>query len=232
MQFVRVVSLMVASLSAPAAADDGTRVAAYAAAGAELGIAGAIAIHTYTSSSPGSGVGLAVNFMPIVVGIGTGILGERLDLDPRPPLGFHGAIAGALPLMALGATIDGREAKCGASFGAAAAALGALGAVGGAYLGLTRIETLAESAAFISAPAVGALGGGVTFAIVHFFDDEGPSSTGRLLRYAGVGMLLGVAGSLIYAWPDRADTTTSSMRTMPVLSAGDGATVLSLGGRF
>src|SRR6185503_9562709 len=114
---------------------------------------------------------------------------------------LHGAVIGALPLMAFGAAIDGRDATSGARFGAATIALGALGAAGGAYYAATRIDSTAETAASIAAPFAGALGGGITFAIVHFFDDEGPSSTGRLLRYAGAGMLLGVIGSFIYAYP-------------------------------
>lgn len=194
---------MIASLVAlpsVASADGGLAAASYGAAGAELAAAGTIALHVYTSSSPGEGVGLALNFLPIVVGIGAGVLGEKLDLDPRPPLGMHGAVIGALPLMALGASIDGRDAESGARFGTVTVLLGALGAVGGAYLASTRVDSLRESGAVIAAPFAGALAGGITFAIVHFFDDEGPSSTGRLLRYAGVGMLLGTAGSFTYAF--------------------------------
>jgi hypothetical protein len=101
-----VVSLVLA-FATEARADE--RGVAYGVAGAEIATGGVIAIHAFTASSPGKGIGLAVNFLPVVVGIGTGILGETQDLDPRAPLGFHGAVIGALPLMALGASFDGRD---------------------------------------------------------------------------------------------------------------------------
>ncbi len=130
----------------------------------------------------------------------------------------------------LGAAIDGRGATSGARFGAAAGALGVLGAVGGAYFTATRVDTITESTAVIAAPFVGALGGGLTFAVVHFLDDEGPSSTGRLLRYAGAGMLVGTVGSLIYAFPDRSDRTSSQLA--PLVTRTGQATILSFGGVF
>jgi len=208
----------------------GLAAASYGIAGAELGLVGAIAIHELTPSTPGKGVGLAVNFLPVVVGIGTGVMGETLDLDARPPLGMHGAVIGALPLMAFGAAFDGRDATSGARFGVASVTLGVLGAAGGAYLGATRIETTTEAVATIVAPFVGAFGGALTFAVVHFFDDEGPSSTGRLLRYAGAGMLLGTVGSMIYAFPDRGES--SSMMASPLVTRTHDTTVLSVGGVF
>ena len=65
-----------------------------------------IAIHSFTASSPGEGIGLAVNFLPAVVGVGAGLLAERMDLDPRPALGFHGAVIGGLSMLALTACAD------------------------------------------------------------------------------------------------------------------------------
>ncbi len=105
MMAIRVCLFVLASLPAIAAAERGHIGAAYGAASAELATAGAIAIHAYTASSPGEGVGLAVNFLPVVVGVGTGVLAEMNALDARPALGVHGAVIGGLPLMALGAAI-------------------------------------------------------------------------------------------------------------------------------
>lgn len=206
------------------------RAAAYGVAAGELGIVGAIVIHGTTASSPGKGIGLAVNFLPLVVGAGAAILAETQDLDARYALAFHGAVAGGLPLFAIGAVIDGRTESNGVRFGPAAWTLGALGAAAGAYLGSTRIDTTTEGAAFLAAPLVSAFGGGLTFAVVHFFDDEGPKSDGRLLKYAGVGMLLGTAGSLAYAFSDR--SSGRSMRLAPAISHDDRTTLLSFGGRF
>ncbi len=172
---------------------------AYGVAGAEVAAVGMVAIHVFTDSSPGKGVGLAVNFLPIVVGVGSGILGETQDLDARPPLAFHGAVVGGLSLFAIGASIDGRKAKNGVRLGATSLTLGTLGAVGGAYFAATRVETTNEAIAVGVAPFVGAFGGSIMFAIVHFFDDTGPRGGGRLLRYTGAGMLLGTVVSFAYA---------------------------------
>ena len=202
----------------------------YGVAAAELGIVGTILIHEYTPSSPGEGVGLAVNFLPVVVGFGAGFLAHSEGLDPRYPLAFHGAIAGGLSLLAIGAAIDGRDETNGVRFGPAALTLGALGAAAGAYLGATRIDTLGEGAPFLAAPFVCAFGGGLTFAVVHFFDDGGPKSDGRLLKYAGIGMLLGTVGSLAFAFPERG--TGASMRVAPAIAHDGRSTVLSFGGRF
>jgi hypothetical protein len=201
------------------------------AVGAELGVGGAIAIHTFTASSSGKGIGLAVDFLPLVVGTGTAILGETLELDPRPAFGFHGAVIGALPLMLIGASFDGRNEKTGARFGAATLSLGVLGAVGGAYFGATRIDSTNEAIAVSAAPFVGAFGGGLAFAVVHFFDDQGPKSTGRLLRFVGGGMLLGTLGSFGYAFKDRSDPS-STRRSGPSASRRQDVRIVSIGGAF
>lgn len=225
-----VVGAVTCAVASVAHAEDDARPGiAYGTAAAELAAGGVIAIHLSTDSSPGRGVGLALNFVPLVAGVGGAILGETMDLDPRPALGMHGALIGGLPLLAIGAAVDGRR-DGGARLGPAALTLGAAGLLAGAYLGATRIETTTENIAVVAAPFAGALGGGLTFAIVHFFDDEG-RSTGRLLRYAGTGMLAGTVGSLIYAWPDRA-TSSTSMRAGPLIGRSNDGTVLSFGGVF
>jgi hypothetical protein len=220
---VLVATTSLASADAPVAGS-------YGVAAGEIGIVGAIVIHETTASSPGKGIGLAVNFLPLVVGAGAAYVAETQDLDARYALAFHGAVAGGLPLFAIGAAIDGRTEADGVRFGPAAWTLGALGAAAGGYLGATRIDTNVEGGAFLAAPFIGAFGGGLTFAVVHFFDDEGPKSDGRALKYAGLGMLLGTVGSLAYAFPDRSSGT--SMRLAPAITHDARTTVLSFGGSF
>lgn len=223
----RLAIVLVTLASASEARADEPGGVAYGVAGAEVGAVGAIAIHLLTDSSPGHGVGLAVNFLPIVTGIGSGILGETQDLDARPALGFHGAIAGGLSLFAIGASIDGRNARNGVELGATSLTLGALGAAGGAYFAATRVETTTEAIVVGVAPFAGAFGGAVTFAIIEFFHDSGPRSTGRLLRFAGAGMLLGTIGSFAYAYPDRSEPE-SKMR----VGWSASPRMLSFGGAF
>jgi hypothetical protein len=219
-------ALVILASGGEARADEPAGVA-YGFAGAEVATVGTVAIHLLTDASPGSGAGLALNFLPIVVGVGSGILGETQDLDARPPLAFHGAVVGGLSLFAIGASIDGRNAKTGVTLGATSLTLGALGAVGGAYFAATRVDTTNEAIAVGVAPFVGAFGGAIAFAIVHFFDDIGPRSTGRLLRFTGAGMFLGTVGSFAYAYKDRgepASTTRVGWSASPRM--------LSFGGAF
>lgn len=225
-----VATLTAAALSCPALADADERTfIAYGVAGAEIATAGTILLHVYTDSSPSGGIGLAVNMLPLVGGIGAGAIGSSVDADPRPALGLHGAVIGALPLLAIGASVEGRGEDDGVKLGPATLTLGMLGAAGGAYLAAWRVDDTNESVAVATAPLVGALAGGLTGAIVHFLDDGGPSSTGRLLRFAGSGMLLGTIGSMIYAWPDR-DESQTSMRIAP--SFGSNTTIPSYGAAF
>lgn len=206
-------------------ADEQRRGPTYGVAAAEVTGAAVVAIHLTTASSPGSGGGLVLNFAPMVVGIGAGIAAERADLDPRIPLGFHGALMGGLSMLAIGAAIDGRDdADDGVALGPAALTLAPLGMVGGALLGATIVDDLPETGGFLAAPFGGALAGGVTFAIVHFFDDEGPRSTGRLVGFVGGGMLLGTAGSLLFSIPDRTPR--------PAIVASGRATMITFGGTF
>lgn len=212
-------------MEADARADEERRGLAYGVAAAEVTSAAVVAIHLTTASSPGHGGGLALNFAPVVVGIGAGIGAEIAELDPRIPLGFHGAVMGGLSMLAIGAAIDGRDdAEDGLAIGPAALTLAPLGMVGGAILGATIVDDLPESGGFVAAPLAGALVGGITFAVVHFFDDNGPRSTGRLVGFVGAGMLLGTAGSLLFAIPDRAP--------LPAVSADGRATMITLGGTF
>jgi len=217
------VALLACIAAAPTDARADEAGVAYGFVGAELATGGAIAIHHFTASSPGEGIGLAVNFLPVVVGIGAGLAGEAWDLDARPPLAAHGAVIGALPLLMIGASVDGRGARDGVALGPLALTLGALGAAGGAYLGATRVETTGEAIAVGAAPFAGAFVGGLAFAVAHFFDDRGPRSTGRLVRFAGVGMLAGTVGSYAYAFKHR-DRDAAVMRRSPAM--------LSLGGTF
>lgn len=214
--------VMLASASEARADEHGG--VAYGIAGAEVATVGTVAIHLLTKSSPGRGVGLALNFLPIVVGVGSGILGETQDLDARPPLAFHGAVVGGFSLLAIGASFDGRHAPNGVKLGATSLTLGVVGAVGGAYFAATRVETTSEAIAVGVAPFAGAFAGAITFAIVHFFDDVGPRATGRLVRFTGAGMFLGTVGSFAYAFKDRSEPE-STMRVAP-------PRMLSFGGAF
>ena len=63
-----------------------------------------------------------------------------------------------------------------------------------------RADRSLKAIAITAAPLLGLAAGGLTFAVVHFLDDEGPKGTGRLLRYAGAGMLLGTVGGYSYAF--------------------------------
>lgn len=216
-----VVLAAVLATALPAEARADVAGVAYGVIGAEVGAGGAIAIHQLTASSPGSGIGLAVNFLPVVVGVGGGILGETLDLDPRPPLAVHGGLVGGLSLLMIGSTIDGRGENTGVGLGPVAITLGALGAASSAYLGATRIETTGEAIAIGVAPFAGAFAGSLVFAVVHFFDDRGPRSTARLVRFAGLGMLAGTIGSYLYAFEDRGEDPMAKRRAEPrMLSFG------------
>jgi hypothetical protein len=150
----RSVITAVVCVPALAVAEPGPAGIGYGIAGAEVAAVGAIAIHEYTASSPGHGIGLAVNFLPAVVGIAAGVVGETMDLDARWPLGFHGAVVAGLSLFAIGASFDGRDEYNGVKVGPAAIALGTLGAAGGAYLCATRIDNFNEAIAVATAPRV------------------------------------------------------------------------------
>lgn len=220
-----------------ARADDGQSGVAWGTAAAEVTAAGVVALHVNTASSPARGPGLALNMVPLLAGAGIGWLGEAKNLEPRYPMAFHGAVAGGFTFLGLGAAFDGRnDPTDGARVGPVALTLTALGATAGAFAGATLVDNANETIAFAAAPPVGALAGGIAFAVVHFYDDEGPTSTGRLYKYAGVGALLGVVGSLVYAIPDRG-AGTASMRTaraptLPSLSIERRATLVSFGGAF
>lgn len=221
---IRFAILLVTLASASEARADEASGVAYGFAGAEVAVAGTIAIHAFTASSPGRGIGLAVNCLPVVVGVGSGLLGGIYDLDARPALGFHGAVVGGLSLLAIGASFEGRRTRNGIKLGPASVTLGLLGAAGGAYFVSGRVDSTNEAIAVGVAPFVGAFGGALTFAVAHFIDDRGPSGDGRLLRYTGVGMLIGTVGSLVYAFPDRSEPG-STMRVRD-------ARVISFGGAF
>lgn len=223
--------MLVMFTSAGEAHADEEAAIAYGFAGAEVATAGAIAIHLFTDSTPGGGIGIAVNFLPVVVGVGSGILGGTQDLDARPALAFHGAVVGGLSLLAIGASLDGRDAPNGVKLGPTSVTLGLLGAAGGAYFAASRVDSPTEAIAVGVAPFVGAMGGALTFAIVHFFDDTGPRGTGRLVRYTGVGTLLGTVASYAYAFKVRREPGSTTMRVGPSVS-GDGVRMLSFGGAF
>jgi hypothetical protein len=221
--------LALPALLAPAlarAGDDDRAAPAYGIAAAELVGVGVVAIHLGTSLSPGEGAGLALNFAPIVLGIGAAVAGEVYDLDPVPPLAMHGGALGGLSLFMLGAVFDGISERDHLSIGYGALILGAVGAVGGGYVAATMIDDGAEAIGFLVAPFGAAFVGAVTSAIVHAIDDQADIGEARIVGFTGAGALLGLAGAVLYALPDR------SPKLAPAIHGDGEATVVSFGGAF
>jgi hypothetical protein len=223
---------LVLAASAPAAAEEDERAApAYGVAAAELTGAALVGLYLETSLTPGEGAGLALNFAPLVLGGGAAVLGEVADLEPAPPLAFHGGLVGGLSLFMVGAVLDGVTESDHLRIGYGALALGACGLVGGGYAGATLIDDSAETLAFAVAPLATGFAGALTFAIVHAVDDQAAIADARLVGFTGAGMLLGVAGALLYALPDRRPAPTTSSLAPTIRKHGE-TTLLSIGGAF
>lgn len=219
----------------PARAEDSNTPWAYGITVTELGTAGvfAAAFNNWWSME---GPALALNFTPMVLGPGAGFGAHYLDLDPRPALAVHGAGWLGVEGFLIGALIDGRHEKWGLRRGTWAWTLGAIGAVGGAVFGATAVDGNDERWAFLGAPPVGFVGGGLVIGglLVLLGGIDGDASSGQFATGALAGLTLGLGASAILALRGVGDTSPARVRPAVTGAAmtDDRATIFSFGGTW
>lgn len=221
-------------LAAPAAADDeprAERVIAWGGLSLEASMAAVMAINFGTDWVPNHGPGLIVNFTPLVLAPLTGYLMRDVDADPAYAL--HGAAWGGLGLFLAGALIDGRGERDRLKVGRTAWTLGAVGALAGGVVGATQVGTGTESTGWMVAPPAGFAAGGVVLGtlLVLIGGLDGDRALSQWTTGAVVGVALGAGVGTYLVLRDPGDAASRGTAG-PIVDAGGGRTLFSVGGQF
>ncbi len=214
--------------SRDAQADDDNTLA-WGLLGTELSMAGVFALNFGVEDYPNDGPVFALNFAPLLIGPASAYAAHRFDWGAEPAYAVHGAAALGGTLFLLGGLVDGRKDRSGFRIGNASLALGAMGAVGGAWLGATKIDSLEVGTAFFAAPVAGLVVGGLVGILSAVISSDSNKAMSRAAMGAVGGLTLGIGGSLIFAQTSN-DTNQSTSRVVPGASASAGQYMFSFGG--
>lgn len=210
---------------------------AYGVTAGELAVAGVFYLNFGTRLVPNHGPGMIVNAMPVLIGPAAG-WGLRHG-DASPALAVHGGGWLGLDMFLLGSLIDGRQERGRMKVGPAAITMGALGAIGGAYVSYRHLDTDRKASTALVAAPLGFAAGGIVLGGIYVLaggldGDKAPSqfATGAI---AGLTIGLGVAAYTAFAdegGGDTARTRRLAGHLAPNVETGPRRFIVSVGGAF
>ena len=229
---MRLVTLaLLASLAAPAAADDkrsGTMV--WGEAGLELGCAGVFAIAFGTDAYDSSLAAPSLTLAPFALAGGMALLAHRYDLGPSGPVIVHGAVWTGLDLFMLGSLIDGRNDHERLAIGPVGITLGIAGTLAGGYLA-SRSRTGTSDAVWLGAAPGGFVAGGLALGglLVLAGGLDGDRAISQFTTGAVAGLSIGLGAAIYYTATHPGGRT--SLR-IPSIELSKERTVISYGSAF